>query len=140
MRHDGDLVSHYEYDLNGNRKYDVGEQTGTPVVTAVVVNGAILTSIDPNFSRPYTDEYSFGVDRELRANMKLSAVYTYRREKNTQASYNPDNPYDKVLTSAVDPGLDGVVGGPRQQRWPGDPLHRDRKSRRAVRRGIIPGS
>ena len=43
----------------------------------------MLTSIDPNFKRPYTDEYSFGVDRELTANFKLSAVYTYRREKNT---------------------------------------------------------
>ena len=66
---------------------------------AVVVNGAILTSIDPNFSRPYTDEYSFGVDRELMANFKLSAVYTYRREKNTQASANPDNPYATTLTT-----------------------------------------
>src|SRR5207244_3248162 len=46
-------------DLNGDHKFQLGEQTGTPVVTAVVVNGAILTSIDPNFSRPYTDEYSF---------------------------------------------------------------------------------
>jgi hypothetical protein len=97
-------------DLNGNRKYDIGEQIGTPVVTAVVVNGAILTSIDPSFSRPYTDEYSGGVDRELMANFKLSAVFTYRREKNTQAMLNPDNPYATTLTSAVDPGLDGVVG------------------------------
>src|SRR4051812_47383035 len=97
-------------DLNGDHKFQLGEQTGTPVVTAVVVNGAILTSIDPNFSRPYTDEYSFGIDRELAANFKLSAVYTYRREKNTQASANPDNPYSTTLTTAVDPGIDGVVG------------------------------
>jgi hypothetical protein len=97
-------------DLNGDHKYQIGEQTGTPVVTAVTVNGAILTSIDPNFSRPYTDEYSFAVDRELAANFKLSAVYTYRREKNLQASANPDNPYATTLTTAVDPGIDGVVG------------------------------
>src|SRR3954447_10973232 len=97
-------------DLNGDHKFQLGEQTGNPVVTAVVVNGAILTSIDPNFSRPYTDEYSFGIDRELAANFKLSAVYTYRRERNTQASANPDNPYATTLTSAVDPGIDGVVG------------------------------
>jgi hypothetical protein len=97
-------------DLNSNRKYDLGEQTGTPVVSAVVVNGAILTSIDPKFSRPYTDEFSGGVDRELMANVKLSAVFTYRREKNTQASMNPDNPYATTLTGAVDPGPDGVVG------------------------------
>ena len=98
-------------DSNGDHKFQLGEQTGTPVVSAVVVNGAILTSIDPNFSRPYTDEYSFGVDRELMANLKLSAVYTYRREKNLQATANPaSNVYATTPTSAVDPGIDGVVG------------------------------
>ena len=96
---------------NGDHRFQIGEQTGTPVVSAVVVNGAILTSIDPNFSRPYTDEYSFGVDRELMANVKLSAVYTYRREKNLQATRNPaENVYATTPTSAVDPGIDGVVG------------------------------
>jgi hypothetical protein len=97
-------------DANGNRRYDVGEQTGTPVVSAVVVNGQILTSIDPDFSRPYTNEFSASVDRELTGAIKLSTVFTYRREKNTQASMNPDNPYDSFLTSAVDPGVDGLVG------------------------------
>jgi len=97
-------------DANGDHKFQLGEQTGIPVVTAVVVNGQIATSIDPNFKRPYTDEYSAAVDRELMPNVKLSVVYTYRREKNTQASANPDNPYATTLTSAVDPGVDGVVG------------------------------
>src|SRR5262245_29311792 len=97
-------------DANGDHKFQLGEQTGTPVVTAVVVNGQIATSIDPNFKRPYTDEFSAGVDRELMPNVKLSVVFTYRREKNTQASANPDNPYATTLTSAVDPGLDGQVG------------------------------
>jgi hypothetical protein len=97
-------------DRNGDHRFQIGEQTGAPVVTAVVVNGAILTSIDPNFSRPYTDEYSFGVDRELMASFKLSAVYSYRRDENTQASMNPANPYATTRTSTVDPGIDGVVG------------------------------
>jgi hypothetical protein len=97
-------------DANGDHKFQIGEQTGTPVVSAVVVNGAIATSIDPDFSRPYTDEYSFGVDREVMPNTKLAVVYTYRREKNLQATMNPDNPYASTLTSAVDPGIDGVVG------------------------------
>jgi hypothetical protein len=97
-------------DLNTDQKFQLGEQTGTPVVSAVVVNGQILTSIDPAFSRPYTDEYAFTVDRELAANYKLSVGYTYRREQNLQATMNPDNPYATTLTSAVDPGLDGAVG------------------------------
>jgi hypothetical protein len=91
-------------DSNGDLKFQNGEQTGPAVLTS-----GTTTTIDPNFTRPYTDEYSFGVDRELMANVKFSAVYTYRREQNTQASANPDNPYASTLTTAVDPGLDGVV-------------------------------
>ncbi|PYR39468.1 MAG: hypothetical protein DMF93_13900 [Acidobacteria bacterium] len=99
-------------DANGDHKFQLGEQTGTPVVSSVFnpTTGEIFTSIDSNFSRPYTDEYSFGVDRELMANLKLSAVYTYRREKNTQATLNPDNPYAPFPQIAVDPGPDGFVG------------------------------
>jgi hypothetical protein len=99
-------------DVNGNRTFEIGEQTGTPVVNAVVnpVTGEILTSIAEDFRRPYTDEFSGGLDRELMANVKVSAVVTYRREKDLQASMNPDNPYATTLTSAVDPGIDGVVG------------------------------
>ncbi len=97
-------------DLNGDRKFQLGEQTGTPVVSAVLVNGQVLTSIDPSFRRPYTDETSVGLDRELMTDTKLSVVYTYRREKYPQVTANPDNPYASTLSSAVDPGPDGVVG------------------------------
>jgi hypothetical protein len=97
-------------DANGDHRFQLGEQTGAPVVSAVVVNGQVATSIDPNFARPYTDEYSAALDRELMPNTKLSVVYTYRREKLPQVTINPDNPYATTLTSAVDPGIDGVVG------------------------------
>jgi hypothetical protein len=92
-------------DSNGDLKFQPGEQTGAGVLTS-----GTTTTIDSNFSRPYTDEFSIGVDRELMANFKLSAGYTYRREKNLQASANPDNPYATTTTSAVDPGIDGVIG------------------------------
>src|SRR5262245_22898983 len=92
-------------DINNDLKFQPGEQTGAGVLTT-----GTTTTIDPNFRRPYTDEYSFGVDRELMANFKLSAAYTHRREKNLQASANPDNPYATTPTTAVDPGIDGIVG------------------------------
>ena len=92
-------------DINGDLKFQPGEQTGPPVLTS-----GTTTTIDQNFRRPYTDEYAFGVDRELMANFKFSAVYTYRRERNLQVSINPDNPYASTPATAVDPGLDGVVG------------------------------
>ncbi len=111
VNHNANYSEQYTWnDANANRKFDLGEQTGVPVVSAVVVNGAILTSIDSEFSRPYTDEFSAGVDREVMPSMKLGVVFTYRRDTNLQVSINPDNPYATTLTSAVDPGIDGVVG------------------------------
>src|SRR5262249_15227090 len=99
-------------DLNGDRKFQIGEQTGTPVVSAAFnpVTGEILSSIDSKFRRPFTDEYAVGMDREIMSNFRLSAVYTYRREKYPQAFLNPDNPYATMPTTAVDPGPDGIVG------------------------------
>ena len=111
VNRNGNYQEQYSWnDANNDHRFQLGEQVGTPVVTAVVVNGQTLTSIDPGFKRPYTDEYAFGVDRELAANFKLSATYTYRREKNQQSAFNPDNPYATTLTTAVDPGIDGFVG------------------------------
>lgn len=92
-------------DINNDLKFQPGEQTGAGVLTS-----GTTTTIDPNFSRPYTDEFAIGVDRELMADFKLSAGFSYRRERNLQASANPDNPYATSLTSAVDPGIDGVIG------------------------------
>ena len=43
--------------------------------------------------------------------LRLSAVYTYRREKYPQTcSSNPANPFDTFLTTRVDTGRDGVAG------------------------------
>jgi hypothetical protein len=92
-------------DANRDLKFQMGEQTGTPVITS-----GTTTSIDPNFTRPYTDELALGMDRQLLGDLKLSVTYTYRREKNVQVSANPDNPYATTPSVGVDPGLDGVTG------------------------------
>ena len=111
VNHNANYSERYTWnDANGDHRFQLGEQVGAPVVSAVVVNGQVATSIDPSFSRPYTDEFSAGIDRELMPNTKFSAVFTYRREQNLQASLNPDNPYASTLTTVTDPGPDGVVG------------------------------
>ena len=92
-------------DVNNDLKFQPGEQTGAGVLTT-----GTTTTIDPNYRRPYTDEFSFGVDRELMASFKMSAAYTYRRERYLQASANPDNPYATTPTTAIEPGIDGVIG------------------------------
>jgi hypothetical protein len=94
-------------DVNGDRRFQPGEQTGTPVITRVDTS---TVSFDPDYRRPYTDEYTTGIDHELFPSLRLSVVYTYRREKDIQATSNPANPYDTFLTTQVDSGRDGVLG------------------------------
>lgn len=94
-------------DLNGDRRFQLGEQTGNPVITRV---DPTTISVDPDYLRPYTDEYTGGLDHELFANLRLSIVGTHRVERNPQATSNPANPYDTFLTTRPDSGRDGVAG------------------------------
>jgi hypothetical protein len=94
-------------DANGDRRFQSGEQTGNAVITRVDTS---TISFDPDYVRPYTDEYTGGVDHELIPAVRLSAVYTHRRERNPQATSNPANPYDTFLTTRPDNGRDGVAG------------------------------
>jgi hypothetical protein len=93
-------------DLNGDLRYEPGEEFGVPVLA-----GGLTTSFDPDFKRPYTNEVTAGVDRELIPNLKLSAVFTYRVERYPQANLNTAAPLDTwVLVTAPDPGPDGLTG------------------------------
>lgn len=94
-------------DLNGDRKFQLGEQSGTPVVTRV---DPTTISVDPDYRRPYTDEFTGGIDHELFPALRVSAIYTYRSERDPQATSNPANPYDSFLTTRADAGRDGVLG------------------------------
>ena len=94
-------------DANGDRHFQNGEQTGTPVITRVLPE---LISVDPDYLRPYTDELTGGLDHELFPALRLSAVFTHRLERNPQATSNPALPYDTFLTTRADTGRDGVAG------------------------------
>lgn len=94
-------------DLNGDLRFQPGEQTGNPVISRVDTS---TVSIDPDYRRPYTDEYTGGVDHELFPNLRLSVIGTHRVERDFQATSNPLNPYDAFLTTRPDTGRDGVAG------------------------------
>jgi Carboxypeptidase regulatory-like domain/TonB-dependent Receptor Plug Domain len=94
-------------DANGDRHFQAGEQTGAAVITRV---DPTTISVDSDYLRPYTDEYTGGVDHELLPSLRLSAVYTHRVERNPQATSNPANPYDTFLTTRPDTGRDGIAG------------------------------
>ncbi|MGQ0735459.1 MAG: carboxypeptidase regulatory-like domain-containing protein [Acidobacteriota bacterium] len=94
-------------DGNGDLRFQLGEQTGVPVISQA--NLATI-SFDPDYRRPYTDEFTGGVDHELFPALRLSTVFTYRREKYPQATSNPARPYATGLTTRFDAGPDGVAG------------------------------
>ncbi len=93
-------------DLNGDRRFQPGEQTGNPVISRVDVS---TVSTDPDYTRPYTDEFTGGLDHELLPALRLSVIGTHRVERNPQATSNPANPYDTFLTTRVDTGRDGIA-------------------------------
>ncbi len=94
-------------DLNGDRLFQPGEQTGNPVINRV---DPATVSIDSDYTRPYTNEFTGGVDHELLPALRLSATFTHRLERNPQATANPANPFDTFLTTRADAGRDGVLG------------------------------
>lgn len=94
-------------DVNGDRRFQPGEQTGTAVISRVDTS---TVSVDPEYSRPYTDELTGGLDHELFPNLRLSVIATHRVEKNPAVTSNPANPYDTFLTTRPDNGRDGVAG------------------------------
>jgi len=94
-------------DVNGDRRFQPGEQVGTPVISRV---DTTTISVDPDYLRPYTDELTGGIDHELFPALRLSVALTHRSERNPQATSNPANPYDTFLTTRPDNGRDGVAG------------------------------
>src|SRR5262249_48942111 len=79
-------------DSNRDLIFQPGEQTGNAVITS-----GTTTTVDPNYRRPYTDEYTFGVDRDLGQALKVSAVYTYRRERYQQGTRNVSGAFATTL-------------------------------------------
>jgi hypothetical protein len=94
-------------DANGDRHFQPGEQTGTAIITRVDPS---TIRVDSDYLRPYTDEYTGGVDHELFPSLRLSVIGTHRVERNPQATSNPANPFDTFLTTRADTGRDGVAG------------------------------
>ena len=105
--------------MNHDLRFQPGEQVGPASVSS-----AAATSFDPNFSRPYTNEFTAGVDQELQGNIKLSAVFTYRQEKNQQAFVNTAVPLTAFpARTTPDAGPDGVTR--HQRRWRAQLLRSD---------------
>ncbi len=79
--------------------------------------------IDVDSSAPYTDEFTFGIEREMARDLSMGLVFTYKRKTNifedvndfglgkdnADQGYRPDSPYWQEFTFN-DPGDDGEFG------------------------------
>lgn len=73
--------------------------------------GGSITSVDPAVRQPYTDEVTLGIDSGVVRDMRLSALFVYRRKRDLLALINtgvPFSSYSQVL--ALDVGEDGISG------------------------------
>jgi hypothetical protein len=93
----------------------VGATRITPAYVATlqpILGGAQLTpaAVDPNLTDSYTDEFTFGVDREVASGLRGYVTFIRKQQKNTYGRYDrlrTSSAYSPVL--ALDPGPDGIV-------------------------------
>ncbi len=93
-------------DLNRDLKYQAGER-GALQARA----GGLVTSMDPDMRRPYTDELIFSIEHELVQGLKVSADVSWRRERDLFGNQEVGIPAD-AFQPVIRPenGPDGVAG------------------------------
>ena len=97
-------IATYQVTYNWNDlNHDLHFQPGEQVASSAVITAGTTTTVAPNYTRPFTNEYTAVLDRDLGSAIKLSVNYTYRQEKEPQATYNPANVFATTPTNAVDP-------------------------------------
>jgi hypothetical protein len=93
-------------DLNRDLVYQDGER-GALLGRA----GSLITSMDPNIRRPYTQELTVGFDHELIPNLKLSVTGFIRAERDNFGNVDVGVPFSAFApVQRVDIGRDGQAG------------------------------
>ena len=93
-------------DANGDLIFQPGEQ-GAFLGRA----GGLITSFDPDIERPHTDEFALSLDHELMPDLRVSAVYTHRMERDNFGRHDEGVPIAAFSpVERVDVGRDGQAG------------------------------
>ena len=92
-------------DLNGDRRFQEGEEG-----VLLSRTGGSITALDPDLQQPFTDEITLGIESGVLRDVRLSATFVYRRERDLLGQTNPGVPFSSYsLVRALDPGVDGVA-------------------------------
>jgi hypothetical protein len=94
-------------DLNGDRHYQVGEETG---VSASALAGSV--TVDPNIKQPYTHEVSTFLERQIGSTLAGRVGFVYKTNDDLWQTYQPGRPISAYTMpfTFTDVGVDGVSG------------------------------
>ena len=94
-------------DRNGDRRYQLGEESANP--TSTTLAGTI--QLDPNITSPYSHDVSAYLERQVTASIGARVGLVYKSEDDLIAQYNLGRPISAytVPYTIVDAGVDGVA-------------------------------
>jgi hypothetical protein len=82
----------------------------------VYASGGVVTSVDPNLKRPYTNEVNVGYEQQVFSSVMVGVNYYFRNIKNQFAERNLANPLSDYSATTVDnsgnPLINSVTGQP----------------------------
>ncbi len=95
-------------DRNGDRRYQLGEESANP--TSTTLAGTI--QLDPNITSPFSHDATVYLERQVSDSIGARVGFVYKSEDDLIQQYNPLRPIEAytVPYSIVDPGVDGVTG------------------------------
>ncbi len=82
----------------------------------VAASGGVVTTVDPNLKRPYSNQINVGYEQQVFTSVKVGVNYYYRGIKNQFAERNLANPPSDYAATSVDnnghPLVNSVTGKP----------------------------
>jgi carboxypeptidase family protein/TonB-dependent receptor-like protein len=98
-------------DVNGDLIFQAGEQGRLLQTNVPDTQETLNLTRDPDLRRPYQNEFTVGVDHELIRNVRLSATWIYRKEKDQITDVVLNVPFEAYTPLQVnEPGRDGEFG------------------------------
>ena len=82
----------------------------------IAASGGVVTTVDPNLKRPYTNEVNVGYEQQVFSSVMVGVNYYFRNIKNQFAERNLANPASDYTATTVDnsgnPLINSVTGQP----------------------------
>jgi hypothetical protein len=95
-------------DRNGDRHYQLGEESANPTATSLA--GTI--QLDPAITSPYSHDATVYLERQVSSSIGARVGFVYKTEDDLISQYNPGRPIEAytVPYTIVDNGVDGLAG------------------------------